>query len=105
MPKILRLTLFKIPDPAHVKEAVQKYSTLSQDALKDGKPYIEFASALPNHDDPRSQGITVTARTVFESKADMDFFDSECAAHADIKTLLRSKVTEQPIMLYMDAAH
>lgn len=34
MPKIVRLTLFKIPDPAHVQEAVQKYSTLSQDAVK-----------------------------------------------------------------------
>lgn len=36
MPKILRLTLFKIPDAAHVEEAVKKYSTLTQDAVKVG---------------------------------------------------------------------
>jgi hypothetical protein len=34
MPKIVRLTLFKIPDEGTVKEAVQKYATLVQDAKK-----------------------------------------------------------------------
>lgn len=34
MPKIVRLTLFKLPDEGTVKEAVQKYATLCQDAKK-----------------------------------------------------------------------
>lgn len=34
MPNIVRLTLFKIPDPAVIQEAIQKYSTLTQDAVK-----------------------------------------------------------------------
>jgi hypothetical protein len=34
MPKIVRLTLFKIPDETTVKEAVKSYSTLAQDAKK-----------------------------------------------------------------------
>jgi hypothetical protein len=34
MPKIVRLTLFKIPDEEMIKEAVQMYNTLAQDAKK-----------------------------------------------------------------------
>lgn len=34
MPKIFRLTLFKIPDAAHIQEAVDKFSTLAQYAIK-----------------------------------------------------------------------
>lgn len=34
MPPLVRLTLFKIPDPAVLQQAVQKYATLSQDAKK-----------------------------------------------------------------------
>jgi hypothetical protein len=34
MSKIVRTTLFKLTDTAVIKEAVQKYSTLSQDAIK-----------------------------------------------------------------------
>ncbi|KAF2020686.1 hypothetical protein BU24DRAFT_416375 [Aaosphaeria arxii CBS 175.79] len=102
MPKIARLTLFKIPDPANVQEAIKKYSTLTQDALKDGKQYIQQAQASPTHDDPRRQGITLVARTVFESKADMDFYDNECTAHVEIKKLLKQIIEAPPIMLYMD---
>ncbi|ORY13100.1 hypothetical protein BCR34DRAFT_481723 [Clohesyomyces aquaticus] len=102
MPRILRLTLFKIPDSEHIAGAVQKYSTLSQDAIKDGKPYISMAQATPTHDDPRSQGFTLVARTVFECKEDMDYYDQECAAHAEIKALFKGKVAGPPCMLYMD---
>ena len=34
MPKIVRLTLFKIPDQTHINQAIQKYATLTQDAVK-----------------------------------------------------------------------
>jgi hypothetical protein len=34
MPKIVRLTLFKIPEASTLKEASEKYATLSQDAVK-----------------------------------------------------------------------
>ena len=34
MPKIVRLTLFKIPDQDLFKEAIQMYNTLAQDAKK-----------------------------------------------------------------------
>lgn len=34
MPKITRLTLFKIPDSTHIDQAIAKYATLTQDAVK-----------------------------------------------------------------------
>ncbi|KAF1845304.1 uncharacterized protein K460DRAFT_394989 [Cucurbitaria berberidis CBS 394.84] len=103
MPQIVRLTLFKIPDPAIIQEAIQKYSTLSQDAVKDGKQYIQLALANPAHADPRSQGYTMVARTVFESKNDMDYYDNECQAHTAIKAYVKPNVAGPPLVLYTDA--
>ena len=63
-----------------------------------------MAAANPTHDDPRSKGYTLVARTVFDNKEDMDYYDNECAAHAGIKAALRSKVVDgPPLTLYMDA--
>jgi hypothetical protein len=70
---------------------------------QDGKPYIQMAAANAPHEDPRSQGYTLVARTVFASKADMDYYDNECEAHAGIKALLRPKVEAPPLVVYMDA--
>ncbi|KAF2264711.1 hypothetical protein CC78DRAFT_580237 [Lojkania enalia] len=103
MPNIIRLTLFKIPDPAHLQEAVQKYSTLSQDAVKDGKPYIPLAQGTATYDDPRSQGYNFIARTAFDSKEDMDYYDNECSAHGQIKALLKGRVGGPPLVVYMNA--
>ncbi|KAF2465431.1 uncharacterized protein BDR25DRAFT_306588 [Lindgomyces ingoldianus] len=102
MPKILRLTLFKIPEPAHIEEAVKQYSTLTKDAVKDGNPYISVAQATPTLDEPRNQGFTLVARTVFDSKEDMEYYDTACAAHGEIKALLKGKVAAPPCTLLMD---
>ncbi|KAF2874468.1 hypothetical protein BDV95DRAFT_487423 [Massariosphaeria phaeospora] len=105
MPPIVRLTLFKLPDATAVQETVKRYSTLSQDAIKShtNTPYIRSASASTPYQDPRNQGITLVARTEFASKADMDYFDNECAAHGRIKAAIKEKVLEPPVVLYMDA--
>lgn len=62
-----------------------------------------MATANPTHDDPRSQGYTMVARTAFASKADMDFYDNECEAHAAIKGLLKPNVGGPPLVVYMDS--
>jgi hypothetical protein len=62
-----------------------------------------MAAANPTHEDARSQGYTMVARTVFESKEDMDFYDNECVAHGEIKALLKPKVAAPPLVVYMDA--
>ncbi|KAF2001967.1 hypothetical protein P154DRAFT_521412 [Amniculicola lignicola CBS 123094] len=103
MPQILRLTCFKIPEAAHIQEALRKYETLTQDAVKDGKPYIQSAGASQTYDDPRNGGHTLVARTTFASKEDMDFYDNECEAHQSLKAVLKGKVAGPPLILYMDA--
>lgn len=42
------------------------------------------------------------ARTVFESKEDMDFYDNEDQAHVAIKALIKPKITEPPLIIYSD---
>ncbi|KAF2449237.1 hypothetical protein P171DRAFT_516983 [Karstenula rhodostoma CBS 690.94] len=102
MPPIVRLTLFKIPDPPTIHLALEKYTTLAQDALKDGKPYIQLSAGHTAHADPRSQGYTFIARTVFLGKEDMHYYDEECKAHGAIKGLLRGKVEGAPVVVVMD---
>lgn len=43
------------------------------------------------------------ARTVFDSKADMDYYDNECEAHTAIKAFIKPKVEGPPLVIYMDA--
>jgi len=62
-----------------------------------------MAAANPTKDDPRRQGYTMVARTVFKSKEDMDFYDNECEAHIVIKALLKPNVSAPPLVVYMDA--
>ncbi|KAF2656333.1 hypothetical protein K491DRAFT_390065 [Lophiostoma macrostomum CBS 122681] len=103
MPKIIRLTLFKIPEDAAVEETIKIYSTLTRDALKDDKQYISVAKAERTYKDDRNQGFTLVARTVFNSVEDMNYYDKDCEAHKKIKALVGPKVAGPPLVVYMDA--
>ncbi|KAL1591692.1 hypothetical protein SLS60_011691 [Paraconiothyrium brasiliense] len=103
MSPIVRLTLFKIPDASLVQQIAQKYSTLYQEALKDGKPYIQLSAGHIPHADPRSRGYTFIARTVFLSKEDMNYYDELDERHAEIKALLRGRLEDgPPLVVVMD---
>lgn len=66
-------------------------------------PYIQVSAGHIAHDDPRSRGYNFIARTVFLSKEDMEYYDTECAAHGEIKALLKGKVEDgPPLVVYMD---
>lgn len=70
---------------------------------QDGKPYIQISAGHVTHEDPRSRGYNFMARTVFLSREDMDYYDSEDAAHGEIKALLKGKVEDgPPLVVYMD---
>jgi hypothetical protein len=69
---------------------------------QDGKNYISLAQANPTRDDPRSQGYTLLARCIFESKEDMDYYDNEDEAHAKIKAHFKPKVNSPPLVIYSD---
>ncbi|EMD93441.1 hypothetical protein COCC4DRAFT_191766 [Bipolaris maydis ATCC 48331] len=102
MPKIVRLTLFKIGDKDTIQEVIGLYSTLAQDATKDGKQYIQLAQASAPYDDHRSQGYNLMARCVFDSLTDMEYFDQDDEVHAGIKKQLLHKFEERPLIIYSD---
>jgi len=52
MARINRITLFRIPEPAHVDEAVRKYSTLTQDAVKVSSRRSQFGNTRTYHRPP-----------------------------------------------------
>ncbi|KAK2743834.1 hypothetical protein FQN55_007054 [Onygenales sp. PD_40] len=99
---ITRITLFKIPDPAHQQQLLEKYKTLKQDALKDGTPYILSILAGPTKDDHRRQGYTLAIVSGFACEEDMKYYDEGCAAHAEIKKLARS-VHQGVMMVFFEA--
>jgi hypothetical protein len=117
---LLRVTLFKIPDPADVETTLASYEKLkannskvasrlvrspslgtpSDKSLQDGKPYILQQSASKLYDDARTQGYTVSARTIFSSLDDMKYYDEECAAHNELKSVVKSLVKGGPPLIF-----
>jgi hypothetical protein len=70
--------------------------------VQDGKTYIQLAQANATYDDERSQGYTMLARCVFESKEDMDYYDNQDEAHAKMKAHFKPKVNSPPLVIYSD---
>ncbi|EWC44397.1 hypothetical protein DRE_01223 [Drechslerella stenobrocha 248] len=101
MAPIRRITLFKVPDEAHQDVILDQYKKLGQDASKDGKPYILSLSATKTKDDPRRKGFTLCAISVFASLDDMNYYDSECAAHQALKVVVGGKA-EDVMTVFME---
>ena len=55
-----------------------------------------------HYDDQRSQGYTLLARCIFESKEDLDFYDNQDEARAKIKAHFKPKVNSPPLVIYSD---
>jgi len=99
-----RITMFKIPKEEDVLAALEAFKKLEADNKKDGKPYMVGCSASKLHNDPRSQGYTLVARTSFHSLEDMKYYDEECDAHKALKGVVGPKVAGgPPLTVYMDA--
>ncbi|KAK2732449.1 hypothetical protein FQN57_002634 [Myotisia sp. PD_48] len=84
---ICRVTQFKIPSEEGQKQLLEVYSGMQRKALKDGKPYILSVRAGSTVDDPRRQGYTVAVVTEFASMEDMEYYDTECVAHKNLKVV------------------
>lgn len=94
---IHRVTLFKIPSKQDQSRLIEIYRDLPQRATKKGKPYIISATVGPTYDDTRNQGYTLAALSVFASEEDMNYYDIECAAHAELKKV--AKALHQGVMM------
>ncbi|KAK5075279.1 hypothetical protein LTR64_001484 [Lithohypha guttulata] len=93
---IKRITLFKVPKEEDVDAAIQKYKTLRETAVKDGEPYIlhNEAGKTINTSEERSKGFTLCGQTTFASQADVDYYDSQCGAHAEFKKFITPRRTD-----------
>ncbi|KAL3422269.1 stress responsive a b barrel domain-containing protein [Phlyctema vagabunda] len=83
--QVIRVTMFKIPSKTDQETLLKNYTILSQTQAKDGKPYILSLEAGSAVDDPRAQGYTIVAKSVFKSMDDLKYYDTECAAHQVLK--------------------
>ncbi|KAL9097128.1 MAG: hypothetical protein Q9165_000555 [Trypethelium subeluteriae] len=71
----------QVPNPADIDGILEKYSTLKEDAKKDGKPYILEVNAGKAITDSRNQGYSFLAVTKFASVEDMKHIDSTDASY------------------------
>lgn len=72
--------------------------------LQDGKPYIVYLGAgLANPEDPRTKGYTVIAESKFKTIEDMKFYDDGCAAHQELRTVVKGLgPAEPPMTVYFE---
>ncbi|KAF5632716.1 stress responsive A B barrel domain protein [Fusarium sp. NRRL 52700] len=99
--KITRVTLFKIPKEGDQQHLIDLYKQMPQKATKDGKPYIVSVQAGKAKADQRSQGFTIVAISTFASQEDFNYYDTQCAAHLELRTFAKS-VNEGVAMIYFE---
>ncbi|KAK3336396.1 hypothetical protein B0T19DRAFT_37649 [Cercophora scortea] len=101
--RVHRTTMFKVPDPENQQKLLEAYQVLKSEQTKGGKPYILQVRAGVVGSDPRSNGYTVIAETDFASLDDMNYYDSECAAHANLKkTASTLGIAGPPLAVYFE---
>jgi len=96
--------MFKVPAKADQEKMAGNYKKLSETNSKDGKPYILSLQAGPAYDDARSQGYTFVAKSEFKSKADMDYYDTECEAHKTLKAAAKKLEVQGIMTVYYEPA-
>jgi len=72
--------------------------------LQDGKPYILSLVAGQAHEDQRSQGYTVAAKSEFSTLEDMKYYDDACEAHQTLKAGAKSLGVEGVMTVYFPPA-
>lgn len=121
--KILRVTMFKIPEKENQLKLAENYKRLSTEALKvcllpvvvkcwegncgliinkDGKPYILSLQAGPTIEDSRSNGFTFVAKTEFASLEDMKYYDDEDQVHLLLKKTALQMNIQEIVILYAE---
>jgi len=101
MPKVERVTLFKIPKAEDRAKLMAEYKVLCETAVKDGKPYILQLAGGEAADEARAQGWNMVSKTTFASKEDMDYYDNGCEAHQKLKAYV-AKVREDVMTVWFE---
>lgn len=100
---VTRVTLFKIPSEEGRQRLINLYRTLPAKATREGRHYILSANVGPTFDDARNQGFTLAATTTFATLEDWKYYDEQCPAHGEIKTLAKT-LHEGIMMVYFQNA-
>ncbi|CAK7208159.1 hypothetical protein SCUCBS95973_000007 [Sporothrix curviconia] len=100
---INRVTLFKIPNEEDQQRLASFYRDMPAKAVKDGKPYIHSVRAGPTKADTRNQGYTFAAISVFGSVQDMNYYDTECAAHQQLRAFAKT-VSQGAMVVFFENA-
>ncbi|KAF4455619.1 hypothetical protein F53441_2088 [Fusarium austroafricanum] len=98
---VTRVTLFKVPKEEDQQKLVDLYKAMPSKAVKDGKPYISSVQAGKAKADQRAQGFTVVAISTFASQEDFNYYDTQCAAHLELRTFAKG-VNEGFAMIYFE---
>ncbi|GAB7363805.1 hypothetical protein MBLNU230_g4372t1 [Neophaeotheca triangularis] len=99
---IQRITCFKVPDKANIQPILDAYKVVASSNEKDGKAYIISCTAGQTFDDPRRQGYDIVATTTFHSLADMQWYDTDCPAHQQVKAAAKGKIEPPPLCVYYE---
>jgi hypothetical protein len=73
----------------------------SSNISQDGKPYIVSVQAGKAKADQRAQGFTIVAISTFASQEDFNYYDTQCAAHLELRTFAKG-VNEGFAMIYFE---
>lgn len=57
----------------------------------------------PAEDDPRSQGYTLVSKSEFASMEDMRYFENECPAHGEVRSLIKALTVDGILTVYFKA--
>jgi hypothetical protein len=85
MAPIERITMFKVRNDADRERILEQYKILSKTAVRDGKPYILSLAVGPIVPTPRAKGFNLGVKSTFATLDDMNYYDTECPAHAELK--------------------
>jgi len=92
--------MFKIPLKENQERMLSLYTTLFKTHSKNGAPYILSLAAGRAYEDQRSQGYTIVAKSEFKNKEDVDYYDTECEAHKNLKAEAKNLGIEGLMTVY-----
>ncbi|CZR55107.1 related to stress responsive A/B barrel domain protein [Phialocephala subalpina] len=98
--EINRVTLFVVPKEEDRITVLAEFKKLQKSALKDGRPYITSVTAGEVLEGSRSQGYNLVLQTRFASLEDMNFFDTECEFHTEMKKVVGPRMVPPPVVVY-----
>ena len=69
-------------------------------SFQDGKVYIHNLTVGEPHQDQRAKGWNLAVKSTYDSLEDMEYYDKECTAHAELKRVTAPTREESLVVFY-----